>query len=164
MDVVIRKIEIDDARGFWSAFAEVAGEKRYLLRTEPPPFEKTKAFVRSNIENNYAQYVALHDKKIVGWADIIPLSHPKMTHVGVLGMGILKDYRGQGVGSQLLKEVTEHAWVSGLKRLELEVFADNITAIHLYKKHGYVQEGVKRYARFLDGQYQDMVMMAQYRV
>ena len=164
MDVVIREIEIDDAPSFWSAFAEVAGEKRYLLRTEPPPFEKTKAFVRSTIENNYAQYVALHDKKIVGWADIIPLSHPKMTHVGVLGMGIVKNYRGQGIGSQLLGRTVEHAWASGLKRLELEVFSDNKPAIRLYKKHGYVQEGVKRYARFIDGQYQDMVMMAQYRI
>ena len=162
--VLIRQIKVHDAPGFWSAFAEVAGEKKYLLRTEPPPFRDVEAFIRANMEKGHAYYVAVNDETIIGWADIIPLNRPTLTHVGVLGMGVLAGYRGQGIGDQLLKEVTEHAWASGLKRLELAVFSDNEPAIRLYKKHGYVQEGVKRYARFIDGQYQDMVMMAQYRV
>ena len=164
MDSVVRKIEIDDARGFWSALSSVALERKYILTIEPPPFERAEAFVRENIEKGHAQYVALHDEKVIGWADIIPLKHPKMTHVGALGMGVLAAYRGRGIGSQLLEKTVEHAWASGLKRLELEVFADNEPAIRLYKKHGYVQEGLKRYARFIDGQYQDIVVMAQVRV
>ncbi len=162
MDIVIRKIEMADARGYWSAFAEVAKEKKHLLRTKPPPFEQTESFIQSNLEKNHAHYVAVQGDTIIGEASIIPLSRPTMTHVGVLGMFVVADYRGQGVGSQLLDKVIEHAWSRGLKRLELEVFADNEPAIRLYKKYGYVQEGVKRYARFIDGQYQDLVIMAQY--
>lgn len=164
MDIVVRKIELKDAPGFWSALSSVAQERKYILTTQPPPFERSEAFVRENVEKNYAQYVALHDRKVIGWADIIPLKHPTMNHVGGLGMGVLADYRGSGVGGQLLEETLEHAWSSGLKRLELEVFADNEPAIHLYKKHGYVREGLKRYARSIDGQYQDIVVMAQVRV
>ena len=164
MDVVVRKIELGDARGFCSALSSVAQERKYILTIEPPPFERSEAFVLENVENDHAQYVALHSERVVGWADIIPLKHPKMTHVGVLGMGILADYRGKGIGGQLLSKTVEHAWASGLKRLELEVFADNEPAIRLYKKHGYIQEGLKRYARFIDGQYQDIVVMAQYRI
>ena len=164
MDIVVRKIELEDAPGFWSALSSVAQERTYILTIEPPPFERSEAFVRENVEENHAQYVALHDGKVVGWADILPLKHPKMTHVGALGMGILKDYRGRGIGGQLLERTIEHALASGLKRLELEVFADNEPAIRLYKKHGYVQEGLKRYARSIDGQYQDIVVMAQYRI
>ena len=164
MDVTVRKIELRDARGFWSALSSVAKERKYILTIEPPPFERAEAFVLENVEKNYAQYVALRGEEVIGWADIIPLSHPTMAHVGGLGMGVLADYRGRGIGSRLLSAATEHAWESGLKRLELEVFADNEPAIRLYKKHGYVQEGLKRYARFVDGDYQNIVVMAQYRI
>ncbi len=164
MDIAVRKIELGDARGFWSALSSVAQERKYILTIDPPPLERSKAFVRENVEKDYAQYVALHGEEVVGWADIIPSSHPKMNHVGALGMGILAGYRGRGIGSQLLEKTVEHAWASGLKRLELEVFADNEPAIRLYKKYGYAQEGLKRYARFIDGQYQDIVVMAQVRV
>ena len=164
MDVVVRKIEVEDAPSFWEALASVARERKYLLRTEPPPFERTEAFVRSSVEKNHAHYLAVQGQTVVGEASIIPLSRPTMTHVGVLGMFVVADYRGRGIGGQLLNRVTEHAWNSGLKRLELEVYADNAPAIRLYEKHGYVQEGLKRYARLLDEQYQDLIVMAQYRI
>ena len=164
MDIIVRQIKLEDAKGFWSALASVAKEKKYILSTEPPAFEKTQAFVRDNVGQNHAQYVALDGEKTVGWADIIPMSHPTMAHVGGLGMGVIADYRGRGIGGNLLTSVMQHAWDGGLKRLELEVFADNQAAIHLYKKHGYVQEGVKRYARLIERVYQDIVVMAQYHV
>lgn len=163
-NIGIRKIVLEDARGFWVALASVAREKKYILTVEPPPFENTKAFVKDNVEKNYAQYVAVCDDSIIGWADIIPLEHPTMAHVGSLGMGVVAEYRGQGIGSKLLSSVIHHAWESGLKRLELEVFSDNEAAIALYKKHGFVQEGVKRFARAIDGHYQDIIVMAQYRI
>jgi L-phenylalanine/L-methionine N-acetyltransferase len=164
MDVTVRKIELEDAQGFWSALTSVAKEKKYILTIEAPPFESTRAFVQDNVEKNHAQYVAVRDNQIVGWADIIPLEHSTMAHVGSLGMGVIAEHRGQGIGSKLLTSVIQHAWESGLKRLELEVFADNEAAIGLYKKHGFTQEGLKRHARMIDNHYQHIVMMAQYRV
>lgn len=164
MDIIFRKIELEDAQGFWSALASVAKEKKYILTIEAPPFESTRAFVQDNVEKNHAQYVAVCDNQIVGWADIIPLEHSTMAHVGGLGMGVIAEHRGQGIGSKLLESVIHHAWESGLKRLELEVFSDNEAAIALYKKHGFVQEGVKRFARVVDGHYQDIIVMAQYRI
>jgi L-phenylalanine/L-methionine N-acetyltransferase len=163
-DITVRKIHLEDTQGFWNALSSVAKEKKYILTVEPPPFESTRAFVKDNVEKNHAQYVAVCDKKIVGWADIIPFDHPTMNHVGGLGMGVIADFRGQGIGSKLLASVIQHAWANGLKRLELEVFADNEVAIALYKKHGFVQEGVKRFARVVDGHYQNIIVMAQYRV
>jgi L-phenylalanine/L-methionine N-acetyltransferase len=164
MDVTVRKIELEDAEGFWSALDSVAKEKKFVLLTEAPPFEKTRAFVQNNIEKNYAQYIAVSDGKIVGWVDAIPKAHPTMAHVGGLGMGVIAEHRGKGIGRKLLEKAIQHAWDSGLKRLELEVFADNEAAIALYKKHGFIQEGVKRFARAIDGHYQDIVVMAQYRI
>ena len=46
-----------------------------------------------------------------------------------------------------------------LKRVELEVFASNEIAVGLYKREGFVIEGVKRFARFLDGAEDDILIM-----
>ncbi len=164
MSVTVRQIELNDIAAFHAILSSVAREKRYLLTVEPPPLDRMQAFVKTNVEQNHAQYVAVAEDGIVGWADIVPLSRQSMTHVGTLGIGVVSEYRGQGIGNRLLEFTIAHAWREGLKRLELEVFADNQKAINLYEKHGYQVEGVKRYARCIDGVYQDVVVMAQYRV
>jgi RimJ/RimL family protein N-acetyltransferase len=54
-------------------------------------------------------------------------------------------------------------WVQAnprLRRVELEVFTHNLTAIHLYLKHGFEIEGRKRCAYFKDGRYVDAYLMA----
>ncbi|MFT6925221.1 MAG: putative acetyltransferase [Psychromonas sp.] len=161
MKIDIRKIQDKDIGGFYDALCSVAGEGIYLLTTTPPPYEKMLNFVRNNIENNNAQYVAVHNNNIVGWADIIPLERNTMTHVGHLGMGVRSDFRGRGIGSQLLDKTIAHAWNQGLTRLELEVFSDNEIAINLYKKCSFEIEGVKKCARLFDNKYQDISIMAQ---
>ncbi|CAA0109956.1 Mycothiol acetyltransferase [BD1-7 clade bacterium] len=79
-------------------------------------------------------------------------------------MGIVRGHRGQRIGSALLSTALSHAWQTGLKRIELDVFADNEAAIHLYTKHGFSIEGTKRFPRYFDERHQDIVQMAQYRI
>lgn len=164
MDIDIRKIQNNDVSGFYDALCDVANEKIYLLTTTPPPYDKIEKFVKNNIANNNAQYIALLNNNIIGWADIIPLERNTMSHVGHLGMGVLSDFRSQGIGLKLLQKTMTHAFSQGLTRLELEVFSDNQSAIALYKKCGFNIEGVKRYARLFSGNYQDIVIMAQYKI
>lgn len=75
-------------------------------------------------------------------------------------MGVLKEYRGQGIGERLAQTALERARAIGLERVELDVYASNAAAIRLYEKLGFVVEGVHRRARKLDGQYDDLVSMA----
>lgn len=159
----IRPIQTQDIAGFRAALDSVAKERKYISTLEAPALEQVASFVNDNISQKYPQHVALDGDTIIGWADIIPHKRDSEKHIGTLGMGLIQGYRGQGVGSRLLAAVIAAAWDYGLKRLELEVFADNLAAIQLYRKHGYQQEGIKHYARWIDGQYQDIVMMAQYR-
>ena len=48
-----------------------------------------------------------------------------------------------------------------MTRVELEVFASNARAIRLFERAGFVREGTKRRARFLDGREDDVVCMAR---
>ena len=48
----------------------------------------------------------------------------------------------------------------GLERVELEVFASNRVARQLYEQYGFSVEGTLRRARKLDGEYDDVIIMA----
>jgi RimJ/RimL family protein N-acetyltransferase len=50
--------------------------------------------------------------------------------------------------------------MNGIERIQLTVFASNQNAIALYRQLGFVEEGVRRRAWFLDGRYDDSVEMA----
>jgi ribosomal protein S18 acetylase RimI-like enzyme len=75
-------------------------------------------------------------------------------------MGVLPGYRGLGHGRRLAEAAIAAARQAGMERIELEVFASNVTAIRLYEKLGFQHEGVKRRGRKLDGVYDDHVLMA----
>ena len=48
----------------------------------------------------------------------------------------------------------------GLNRVALEVLKSNKNAIHLYKKIGFVKEGIKRRAFYTDGSFVDVEIMS----
>ena len=143
--------------GLHKALGAVALERRYLALTEPPSLAAMAAFADMLSRAGCPQLVALDGKKVVGWADLRPHDGDLAKHVGVLGMGLLPDYRGRGIGKRLLGELLER---SPFERVELSVFADNTVAISLYEKAGFVHEGLKRRAVKLDG-YKDLVLMSR---
>jgi putative acetyltransferase len=53
-------------------------------------------------------------------------------------------------------------WLN-LTRLELEVYADNEAAIHLYESFGFEIEGTLRKHAFRDGRYIDSIVMGRLR-
>ncbi len=164
MSFNVRKIQESDIEGFRAALSSVVSERKYLLTLELPSIEDTAKFIRTNIENNYVEYVAEIKGNIVGWADVIPKQKQALRHIGELGIGVVAEHRGMGIGKELLKKVLAGAWGSGLKRVELEVFASNTNAVALYKKFGFEHEGTKRNARYVDGRYEDVHFMAQCRL
>ncbi|WP_419177935.1 GNAT family N-acetyltransferase [Photobacterium halotolerans] len=50
--------------------------------------------------------------------------------------------------------------MKGITRIELETRADNLASLGLYKKHGFVQEAIKKNAMKFDEQYFDSIQMA----
>jgi ribosomal protein S18 acetylase RimI-like enzyme len=159
-DIEIVPISEEYIESFHACLDSVARERRYLAGVKARPIESTREFVLSNIRNNYPQYVALEGNGVVGWCDIIPLKGIDFAHCGVLGMGLLKGYRRQRLGTLLLDTTIDAAKEFGIERVELEVYTSNTPAIRLYEKRGFVFEGVKKKARKLDGEYYDIQVMA----
>jgi ribosomal protein S18 acetylase RimI-like enzyme len=146
---------------FHRAVDRVARERRYLAFLEAPPIESTRAFVLNNIKRGHPQLVAVSaDGEVVGWCDVTPMSTPSQAHRGVFGVGLLPQFRGQGLGTKLTRSALAAARAYGLHRVELTVRESNTGAIELYKKAGFEIEGVQRDAVLVDGAYENVVCMA----
>ena len=69
--------------------------------------------------------------------------------------------RGKGIGQFATNEMLNHAFNNlNLHRVELEVLESNLHARNLYKKVGFVQEGIKRQSIYKNGRFVDMITMA----
>ncbi len=61
----------------------------------------------------------------------------KTKHSATIGISILKDYWGLGIGSAMFKEMIKIAKERGVKIIELGVIEGNERAIKLYEKYGF---------------------------
>ena len=158
--VEIVPITQDHIESFHQTLDVVARERRYLSFLEAPSLESSRAFVLGNIERGYPQWVALSAGQVIGWCDITPKPRPIYAHGGVLGMGLLPEFRGKGIGEKLIRKTLTAARSFGFHRVELTVRENNPNAIELYKKVGFEIEGLQRDAVQVDGVYENLVLMA----
>ena len=157
--ITIRQISQADIENLHSCLDSVARERKYLGFTQAAPIEETRKSLVEDMERGVIRLIALNGAKVVGWCHIKPDRWEGFTHTGWLGMGVLKEYRRQGIGSALLHQALAEARNRGMERVELNVFASNLSAIHLYEKFKFEIEGRKKKARKIDGSYDDIIVM-----
>src|SRR5262245_53276080 len=109
MNVAITEVREEHIAGCHTALDVVAREHKYLLFLEAPPIEMTREFIADSIANRHPHFVALDGGRVVGWCDITPRGRPASRHCGVLGMGLVPEWRGRGVGRRLIERTLEAA-------------------------------------------------------
>jgi ribosomal protein S18 acetylase RimI-like enzyme len=159
--IIVRPIQYGDIPGFHAAVGAVAAERLWLARTIAFSIEQTAVFIAGNIAHGHPQFVADDHGRIVGWCDIFPSPREVSQHVGVLGMGVLREWRRQGIGRRLI-EAALAAAAGRFEQVDLDVYAGNPAALALYRNVGFVAQGRKRGGRKLDGVYDDIVLMTRF--
>lgn len=126
-----------------------------------PSLQQWEKFL-NDIPDNFFSLVAEIDGQIVGQIGMEVYARHRRKHAANIGMAVAEAHQGKGIGSALLASIIEMAtgWLA-VRRLELEVYTDNHSAIALYKKHGFVVEGTAKAYAFRDGKYADVLMMAR---
>ena len=61
----------------------------------------------------------------------------------------------------MMRQALQAAKAFGFRRIQLGVLADNALAIALYRKLGFIEEGIRREMLLIDGVYIDEIMMAR---
>jgi len=117
-----------------------------------------------NDDPNLHLLLACAGDEVVGRIGLHCVAHARRRHVAELGMAVRDDRKGRGVGTALLRAATDLAdrWLQ-IRRIELQVYADNERAIRLYTRHGFVEEGRHREFTFRDGADVDALAMARLR-
>lgn len=101
--------------------------------------------------------------RLVAVSNLSSNQRKKIMHVANLGVSVLKEYWGIGIGKQLMNMLIDHArQTQTIKIIRLDVRADNEKAIHLYKKLGFKEIGYFKKAFVIHGEYYDEIMMNLY--
>ena len=106
---------------------------------------------------------AFAGEKLVGKFGVAQVRpHIKYRHRAVMGISVLKEAWGCGLGSFLMQLAVDQAKANGFEQLELGVYSDNARAIHLYEKFGFERCGTTPHAfKLKDGTYRDEIMMVK---
>lgn len=139
--VKIRYLKFEDWPDCLKLINSLVREDAMIFQNKPANKKMEMDWIAKQIKsvesNNAVALVAEVDGKVVGFCDV----HRKkfrQSHVGSLGISILKPYRGVGIGKALTQAALELAKKElGLKIVILEVFENNRIAKKLYKKLGF---------------------------
>lgn len=160
--VEIRRATRADAAGMARYTEALVAERLDTILLETPYTAEQERSILAEYEAAGGVFMlAVEGGAVVGMCDLRRGARTGNRHLGVLGMGVLAGYRGQGIGRRLLTAVIEAAkGMDGFCRIELGVTPWNAPAIALYESLGFVHEGVKKKGIATRGAPEDDLMMA----
>lgn len=147
-----------DIEPFLDLLEAVAAEGRWIGSEAPIDRDARRQQLSESIEGGEraARFVADAGGTVVGqlWIDLRPYN------VADLGMLVAVEWRNRGVGSTLMGAGLSWARSAGAHKVALQAWPHNHTALALYRKFGFVQEGLLRrhYPRH-NGELWDAVVM-----
>lgn len=144
MDIVIEKPTREDAEAMLEYLKQIGGETDNLTfgaeGVSCTAEDEAAQIERAASSRDEVMFVAKDKGKIVGDVSLSRLPR-RMQHRGDLGIAVVKEYWGCGIGSSLLGKVIEFAGENAFDVIELQVRSDNAAAIHLYEKFGFQKFG-----------------------
>lgn len=150
MTVELRPMRWEDIEAVMRMEAELFGDEPW-----------TESMFWSELSQRETRHyiVAVDGDEVVGYAGLCAYA-PHEAYVQTIGVTVSR--QGEGIGTTMLFDLIDEAERRGCPRLDLEVRADNASAIALYERHGFHQIGIRR------GYYQpsgtDAVVMRRERV
>lgn len=165
-DFIIRPAEPGDAEKMLSYLNQAGGETDNLLFGKegvPITVQQEEDLIREmNSSPNSQMFIAYSNGQIIGIASIRGSRPRRIAHRGEIGLSVLKDFWGLGIGSKLMDELISFARSKDIEIITLEVRSDNDRAIRLYEKFGFEKFGTYRQFFKIEGHYHDAEYMNLY--
>ncbi|OPJ55050.1 GNAT family N-acetyltransferase [Alkalithermobacter paradoxus] len=163
-ELVIQKANKSDALYIIDYLNKVACESDFLTFGEGEmniTLEAEEAFIEDCLKSDNKLFiVAKLNNKIVGVATFMAGAKPRIRHMGELGVSVLKEYWGIGIGNCLMDYLLNWAKETNIiKKVNLRVREDNHSAIKLYEKLGFKKEGIVSRELKIDDKFYSVVLM-----
>ena len=159
-NITYRAPRPEEAEAIVAFYNAVGGETSYLSfeKDEYPldvPAQKQAILALEGDPIN-AMVLAMAGGEIAGIATISSSHKIKSRHNGELGIVVAQKYQGRGIGTELIRRLTDWARGNGVTtKLSLRTRADNVAAVQLYLRLGFTFEGCLKGDTLLNGQYYD---------
>jgi len=145
-EALLRNGDKADGKEVFEVFNQTHAETDYLLsypdENSYDPEQEAQFLEEKTNSSNEIEIIAVVDGKIAGTAGIEAVGKKyKLKHRAELGISILKEYWGLGLGKALMNACIQCAKEAGYVQLELNVVADNERALVLYKSLGFKEWG-----------------------
>ena len=156
-EITLRLLELSDRDRLVHLFSTMSEE---ALEWGMPPYTKeTIDRWLSNFERSIP-LVAICEDRIVGYAGIFKHAHPREKGIADFGIYLHQDFHNVGLGTVMTETLLSITEEQGLHRVGLHVVEDNLAAVNLYKKLGFVIEGTMREAYYgADKKYHNLLVM-----
>ena len=154
----VRRVTEDDLEAFVGILAAVAEEGQWIASEAPVDVPRRVADLRTRMAGGDMLFLLEEDGRVLGGGSL----HASLQRgVAMLGMALLADARGRGLGRRLLEAMIEQARENGIARIDLEVFPHNERAIALYETAGFQAEELRReHLLRRDGSRKDVLAMS----
>ncbi|WP_436934885.1 N-acetyltransferase family protein [Halovenus marina] len=157
----IRQAREEDLTGLVGAIREAIGGGEYVkAETVADVVDNEGVLIRHNEIESRMFFVATVDNEVVGWVHLKHTDLDKLSHTAELTVGVLEEYRGNGIGSHLLQRGLEWASKQGLEKIYNQIPATNEVAIEFLQSRGWEIEAVREAHYRMNGEDVDEVMLA----
>ena len=141
--LILRNAKESDAQEMLAFRIKSIGESDFLMQYPEEMadygIDKQLAFINRMIESpKDKMFTAIVDGKIAGTGQVSFNTRIKTKHRASIGIALLKEFWGIGIGSAIFTEIIKSATeYGGITQMELEVVEGNNRAMALYKKFGF---------------------------
>ncbi|MGK4474391.1 N-acetyltransferase family protein [Aeromonas molluscorum] len=148
---MIRLASVEDAAALDHFFGQLDRETRFMLfeagerSSDIEGQRQRQRLAAMHASANQRMWLLTQACEVQGFAVMIGGGLRRNRHCAQVVMGLRQGARSQGWGE--------------LKRLELGVMAHNLAAHGLYRKCGFIDEGTRRNAYWLDTRHVDEIIM-----
>lgn len=161
----VRLVTEADAREVCELLPRMHAESDFLMYM-PGEFdftvEQEAEYIRGHIQNDREILITAElDGRFIAFAGATSRKFKRQQHRTEFGVTVAKAFWGLGLGRKMSECIVEWARRIGLRKLYLDVFADNDRAIAIYRSLGFEEEGrFREDVLRADGSYSDVLIMA----
>jgi ribosomal protein S18 acetylase RimI-like enzyme len=163
-EAIVKEATEEDFAKIWDVYRKVLGEGLYTprVRGETCSTKYDAPLGEDKEESRFPMLICEVDGNVVGYATLEDSIWDISRHVGELGIAVLHEFRGIGIGSALMDSLVSLASEKRYEKITLSVFHTNKQAINTYKKFGFKKVGEKKKQFKLNGQYVDEIIMEKF--
>ena len=161
--VLLRPFRPEDIEPLWqSRLDPLTWARTTEAPLVPETLEAYRARHATRGQDGAAEFAAEAGGALIGRGGLFHVD-PLARHAEV-GLAILPEHQGKGYGTDVLRVLVDYGFRSrNLRRIHLQTLASNAAALRCYSAAGFVEEGRQREHAWVEGQYEDIVLMAVLR-